>query len=169
MSEYDRYSYPYLEAEDRAFAQCFRLSETEFLRMMGGLKTYTEHRLNREKARGASIEAGGQTKIFSVPTLPFNIESAMAQIKVEGLSETDWAKYLLGEQVKTVGGIMSALKADKEMKAWQARQEADKQASKERELQQLRDTASNRYGWKSDSQSAKDWAEGEYVRRHRGA
>jgi len=153
------FDYPYLSAEDIGFARCFRLTESDFLQMAGGLRRYTQFRLDRGRARGASITAGDETKTFSVPRLPSNTEEAMAQIKVEGLAETDWAQHLLSEQMKTVGGIMSALKADREIIDWQARQAKDKEVSTERTLMALRQKAASIYNVSADSQTAKDYAE----------
>ncbi len=158
-SRFSSGSYPYLEQEDRAFAQCFRLSEDDFLKLSGGLKNYTIHRLNRAKARQASITAGEETKTFSVPKLPSNIEEAVGQIKVKEITEDQWAKYLLNEHMTKVAGIIDALKAhDNIQKTMDTQREQE--AYRERQFKAARRVEfANRYLVSENSQSAKDYAD----------
>ena len=118
-SKYDSGAYPYLvDPEDRAFAMCMRLDEDKFLEMAGGLKKYTQFRLDRQTARGAKIEsqAGGEPLTFFVPQLPDNTEAALARITVPGVKVEDYAAYLLKEQMQKIQGIMDALLATRTCK-----------------------------------------------------
>jgi hypothetical protein len=145
--------YPYLVHEDAMFCRAFRLSEDDFLKLCGGLKRYTEHRLNRDKAR---------TQGFDVPRLVDNTEDAMAAIQVKELGEVDLASYLLSEQRGKVQGCVDTIKMNKQFKKLAEREEKEKAESKERMLRGFRRQAAGAFGWSEDSQSAKDWAEEQY-------
>jgi plasmid replication initiation protein len=167
MPNYDAGSYPYFEAEDIAFCRCFRLTEDDFLKLAGGLKVYTEHRLNRQQARGATITNSLDEKtIFDVPRLPDNTEQAMARIQLPGVKESEFAAYLLKDQMNTVTGIIQALHADKGFKAQAARDAEEKVNQRKYALERLAVEAAHLNGWSPDSQSAKDWAERKYVERY---
>lgn len=148
--------YPYLEGEDAAFAKAFRLSEDEALAMFGGLKGYTQHRLDRAKARG-----NGST----VTALPNTIESQMEALKFTEVPEKKFAEHLVKQQMTQVQGCMAGIKATKELEAGMERDRETKVALKTQRLKELREESAARSGWSPDSQSAKDWAEAEYQRR----
>jgi hypothetical protein len=153
--------YQYLETGDRRFCQAFRLTEDEFLTMAGGLAAYTQHRLDRDEARRVSIAGGPEGRMtFSVPNLPDNLHTAMKGINLPGVDERGVARFLLSEHMKAVRGILDGVKAQGAVRAQVAQQTKDKADSKQRELEAL--ARNNPYGWKPESQSAREWAEAQY-------
>ncbi|MGD0794699.1 MAG: hypothetical protein ABR958_03785 [Dehalococcoidales bacterium] len=162
---YTNQDYPYLADEDRRFAQAFRISEDEFFGMAGGLKAYTQFRLNRDEARQASVETEtGERQEFSVPTLPDNVNDAMKGIALPGVNEKDLARLVLEDQIKQVAGILDGIGAGKMVKEQADTQQRYKAESKASELKRI--AANNPYGFPTDSQSAKDWAETQYQLRY---
>jgi hypothetical protein len=169
--------YPYLEPEDGRFCIAFRLSEDDFLNMAGGLKAYTQHRLDRTEARSAIIlgERSESEKAwhperpgdFRVPALPDSTLEAMKSIppSIPGhpISEKEVAQFLLSEHVKKVKGILDGVKASKVVRAQADRAIEDKANSRKQEIQRL--ARNNPYGFKADSQSAMDWAISEYEKK----
>jgi hypothetical protein len=167
MSNYDINSYPYLDGQDVAFARCFRLTESEFLTMAGGLKKYTEFRLDRQQAKGATMKSlSGETMTFNVPPLPDNVEEAMSRIQLPGLKEEQYAATILKEQMDKVAGIIGALRANRELKDDAERTANSRTSARERDMSSLRKEAHDIYGWSEDSGSAKDWAEQKYQQRY---
>ena len=163
---FDGNQYPYLDSEDRTFAQCFRLTEDQFLEMAGGLKRYTEFRLNRSQARGATMTAfSGESLTFDVPRLPDNTEEAMALITMPNLKPEEYATHLLKVQMDKVQGIVDTLRANRAFKAMAEREATEK--ANQREYEKERVAKQNPYGWPSDSQSALDWAEGQLKAQRR--
>jgi len=157
--------YPYLASEDRNFAQAFRITEDEFLKMAGGLKAYTQFRLNRDEARQAGIETEtGERQGFSVPTLPDNVKDAMEGIALPGVTEKDLAKLVLEDQIKKVMGILDGIAAVKATNEQVSRQQGIKAELKAKELKTT--AANNPWGWPPDSQSARDWAASQYQLQH---
>ena len=150
--------YPYLVFEDARFAKAFRLSEDEVLEMFGGLKGYSQHRLDRDKARNAGYE---------VPALSDNLEEHLESLKFTDTSEKQFATYLAGEQKEKIAGCLSAIKAEKEFEAEAKRETERKAAEKEYTINALCKEASGKFGVSPDSQTAKDWADQQYKIRSR--
>lgn len=163
---YDTNSFPYLDGEDRLFCVAFRLTEDAFLKLCGGLKAYTQHRLNRSQARGATMTSlNGERMTFDVSRLPGSVEEAMDMIKLPGLKEDEFASYLLEEQITKARGIVDTLRANRVFADQEERRTEDLKNQREGALARLRREAASIYGWGEDSQSAKDWAEQKYVER----
>jgi hypothetical protein len=163
MSDYSANSYPYLEASDAAFCRAFRLSEDKFLELCGGLKRYTQLRLDRQAARGATMADGSA---YSVPPLPTDIKPYLVKLKMSDVADsTEIARQLLSDHMNKVTGINDASVASERLQANEARRIADKESSRQWQLREFQKGAAARFGWKPDSQSAKDWAEAEMARR----
>jgi hypothetical protein len=178
MSDYN--SYPYLEAEDAAFCRAWRLSEDKFLDLAGGLKLYTQHRLDRAAARRASKTDGlsadtvkqlkekypGQKAEYSVPSLPTDLRPYLIRLKgMEDVGAEELARQLVSDQMTKVRGIVDAMQAVERLQANAARAAADKESSRQWQLREFAKEGAAKHGWKPDSQSAKDYAEAEMSRR----
>lgn len=152
-------SYPYLASEDAQFAKAFRLSEDEVLALFGGLKGYATHRLNRTKAREGGIE---------IPRLSSDFEAAIKEYELADIDEKGIAEDLVGKQVTKVRGAMDTLEMNKRYSEQAAAQAKTEEQVKEAELKNLRQWYATANGVDESSQSAKDFADAEYVRRQTG-
>lgn len=151
--------YPYLASEDGAFGKAFRLSEDEVLGLFGGLKGYATHRLNRTKAREGGIE---------IPRLSSDFEAAIKEYELADIDEKGIAEDLVGKQVTKVRGAMDTLEMNKRYSEQAAAQAKTEEQVKEAELKKLRQWYATANGVDESSQSAKDFADAEYVRRQTG-
>lgn len=106
----------YLETEDRNFAIAHRLTEQEFLDLGfdGKLINYANFCIDRAEAR----REARRLELNEPWALPSSLtKQELDGARQHGLSEKDWAKYLLGQQAKAVGGVLSGAKAHAEMEA----------------------------------------------------
>lgn len=157
VREYD--NYPYLLGEDARFAKAFRLSEDEALKLFGGLKNYTQHRLDRSKARSEGHD---------VQALSDSLESHMDALRLTDITEKQLAAQLASDQVAKVKGITAGIKAGEAITKQADREKRGQAIVKESRLKELCEEAGARFGWEAASQSAKDWAEKEYKKRWGG-
>lgn len=160
-NKYSISQYTYLELEDAAFAQAFRLTEDQMFDLFGGIRSYTQFRLDRQTSRGASITSQtGETIKYDVPMLPSSTEAAMARMpQLPGLKEQEWAATILQEQRVKVQGIVDALRASKAIQADSDRIAKDRQTLREMDLAKYRREGANLFGWDEKSQSAEDYAQ----------
>lgn len=153
-------NYPYLASEDASFAKAFRLTEDEVLGLFNGLSGYIRHRADRTKCRElAQIE---------IPKLSIDLEGEVEKYELAEVDEKQIAKILVDEQKTKVGGGISLIKMNKQFSE-QAKVEAKNiQDVKDMEMAKLRQFYAATHNVEPDSQSAKDFADAEYVRRQTG-
>lgn len=100
----------YLDDEDAAFTHSFNLSEEQVLEAYGGIKNYTQHRLDRNQVRRQGHD---------VPRLPGTPEEMLkCRMPIEDPSLTDaaLAKEVLRGQVEKVRGLIDMAKADTQLR-----------------------------------------------------
>ena len=148
--------YPYLTSEDANFCRAFRFSEDAMLAHFGGLKGYAQFTLDRSTARKAG---------YDVPSLPNSLEAELPKMQLKEVTEVGWGKLAVSDMKERVGGCLAAIKADKQFTALRNKEVADKERRVKLDMEALRKQAAATFGVKSDSQTAKDWAEAEYERQ----
>jgi hypothetical protein len=128
-------TYPYLTNEDAAAAASFRATEDQFLDAIGGLKIYTQFRLDRDEARRAVIDGIP----FEVPKLPQTVEEAMKYILLSDpkVSPVAVLRVLLQDQKNKVSAILSTVKARKMMEETLAGDKKERLDAVEREAKRM--------------------------------
>ena len=151
--------FTYLLSEDAAFAKGFNLSEAQVLSMYGGLGKYTQHRLARDRGRGAG---------FNVPQLPSSLENkACSDVLALGdVDERALAEYLVDEQMEKVRGVQSAIGVNTNMAAAMKAHDDQAAGNKESRMKALRSEGARRHGVKPDSTTALDYAERQFEKRY---
>lgn len=138
--------FSYLETEDSNFCDAFDISESAFLECFGGLKGYTQHRLDRADARRAIVASEQAT----VPHLPQSPEAALSHYKIEDkqLTNEALAGVIIKEQVDKVKGIIQSVKANKALKESAAKARQDDNSRVRMEAEYL---AKSYADWPGDS------------------